>query len=148
MGTKPQLGSEEVTIKVDKKDVSGKIIGLYEIDVIHVIWEVKKLSEDKNTPKVKAEKDKTFNIAYKWLDNEQKMQVTVNGKSPKDVFIETMTAIKKNDKFLNNYSVEDIRNGKLDLNLANTQAVPKTYNMQGLPYQKIEPKTRSSKQIP
>ena len=155
-----KLGSEEVEIKVDRKDENGKVIGQDTKDVMRVMWEVKALAVAKETPQVKTDKvdtlitkavekvtdvlegkqePKSLNVAYKWHDKEQKMQVTVNGKSPKDVSVEAMTAIKKNDKFLSSYSVEDIRSGKLDLSLANTQPVPKTYNMQGVPLQMDTP---------
>jgi hypothetical protein len=146
-----KLGSEEVGIKVDKKDAEGKVIGQETKDVIRVTWEVKFQAVAKDAPQVNdalitkavdkatdvledKKEVKTLSVAYKWLGKEQKMQVTVNGKSPKDIPVETMTAIKTNDKFLSNYSVKDIQSGKLDLSLANTQPVPKTYNTQGTPY--------------
>ena len=144
-----KTGSEDIKIKVDIKDEQGNVTGQEDKEVVRVTWEVNKLETDKlsDDKNVKKEKDikqfdndtdtkkeiKSFNVEYEWFEKDHKMQVTINGKSPKTVPDEVMKNIKNNDKFLKNYTMEDIKEGKLELGKTNNQPVPKTFNTQGIP---------------
>ncbi len=73
-----------------------------------------------------------YSTSYLWNEEIQKLQISINNTSPTSVTDEVVAAIAKNDAFLRNYSVETIKTGYLDRQIAGEiQPVPQDYDANG-----------------
>ena len=60
------------------------------------------------------------------------MEVTINGEHPSELKHGLLRNLWKNDPFLSNYRLKDVKQGHLDVSTANgTQPIPKLYNGSG-----------------
>ena len=88
-----------------------------------------------------SEKLPLFQTQYQWSKEELKMVVTINDQQPNNIPSDTLSKIITTDKFLQNYSLETVQDGKLDLSLAcGAQPVPKQYDGNGSEVQTLEAK--------
>ncbi len=104
--------------------------------------EVVKNFEENNKTKAQEKPDKDENknlkVTYDWSEKDKKMEVKINGKSPKEIPDKVLDTIKTNDKFLKSYSTSDIKGGKLDLTLAKATPAPKTFDNAGYPVDSLQ----------
>ena len=85
-----------------------------------------------NTLSASADKVETYEVKYTWLKSVNKMQVTINDKSPNDVPDQVLRKIIPRDNFLINYSRSMVKSGELDLSVAGgNQPIPKVFNAEG-----------------
>ena len=74
----------------------------------------------------------TYSTHYQWSKEELKMVITINDQQPNNIPSNTLSKIITTDKFLQNYSLEMVQDGKLDLSLAcGSPAIPKQYDSSG-----------------
>ncbi len=72
-----------------------------------------------------------FELDYKWDDISEKLQVTINGKSPNRFEQSTVEKIVKKDAFLKHYTIKEVQSGLIDQKKAQgVQPVPKNYDAQ------------------
>ncbi len=88
-----------------------------------------------NGEQFRKQKESFLETSYKWSAIDNKMHLKINGQSPNALDRDLLNKIIIQDKFLKDYSLENVQNGMLDLKLAKTQPVPKKYDMQGLQHQ-------------
>lgn len=135
-------GSKTVQVDTDIKNEQGKVIAVEKIETERVTWNV----EVKGIKHVEASNSAKFDVKYKWLEDEKKMEVTINSKSPKLLATTVLEKIIKNDKFLSSFSIDSIRTGKLDLALANgEQPVPRQFDRGGNIVVQIQEVTHTTK---
>ncbi|UJF17239.1 hypothetical protein L0B53_00230 [Vibrio sp. SS-MA-C1-2] len=73
-----------------------------------------------------------FNTKYTWSSSDQQLHLTINDQSPDKIPEKLLATIASKDRFLKNYSLEQIQSGKLELSQAKgTQPVPKQYDEAG-----------------
>lgn len=74
----------------------------------------------------------TITTGYSWNEEKQKLQVTFNGASPSMISDEVLEKIVKKDAFLSHYSVETIKTGYVDRQVAGAvQPIAKDYDFNG-----------------
>ena len=137
-------GTETVKVDVNVKDDQGKVIAVESQNVERGIWkvEVKNIiaslpTSEKQTivsgqEPMKQNETVAYNVTYQWSKNDKKMVVQINNEIPKTLDPKILNNIITNDKFLSNYSLENVQSGKLDLSVANgIQPVPKQFDKEG-----------------
>lgn len=111
-----RVGKKDIQVDVQNND--GDIV---KKDAYRTEWEIN----------VVDKKNNTFTTAYDWNAPEQKLQLTINGGSPAKISDEILKNIMANDKYLNDFTLDEVKNGMLDLKKSDHLFTGKVFNEEG-----------------
>ncbi|WP_299496399.1 LPD7 domain-containing protein [uncultured Shewanella sp.] len=169
--SKAQIGDEVslqvtdkkgVTVTEDIKDDDGNIVNSIKKDTHYNEWKIDIISKgakENNQESINSDKletdtikdelspqkeQKTVAVTYKWDAKNNTLDVYFNDNKPSKLDNDLLEKIRNNDKFLKNYTIEDIQTGKLDLSVAGqSQAIPQTFDNKGEPLE-VKPITHDA----
>ena len=126
-----KTGAKPVKVEQPVFDEQGQEVGKEWVETSRNEWKVDVTSpvqtESAATEAV-SDSDK-FSTAYQWDKDSKRLAVTVNDRSPSECPTDILEKIIQKDKFLSCYSLEEVKQGQLDLKKAGgAQAVPKVYD--------------------